>query len=143
MRTSTPCTVALADLTDRNANVFYELGLVHNHVKREASRFIPSILSRAAILAASAIAVGQVSDTEPSRRKYRMKNYLGRHYFFAVGTTQVLASPIITVGPNVNITRAAGNQAESTISVNPANPLQLFESDTVSGVGHFAVQMAA
>jgi hypothetical protein len=46
------CTVALADLTDRNANVFYELGLVHNHVKREASRFIPSILSRAAILAA-------------------------------------------------------------------------------------------
>jgi hypothetical protein len=85
-----------------------------------------------------AIAIGQVSDTEPSRRKYRMKKVLGAALFLAVGTTQVLASPIITVGPNVNVTRAPGNQAESTISVNPANPLQLFESDTVSGVGHFS-----
>src|SRR5205823_1031490 len=30
------------------------------------------------------------------------------------------------VGANVNITRAVGNQHESTISVNPTNPKQLF-----------------
>jgi hypothetical protein len=31
-----------------------------------------------------------------------------------------------TVGPNVNISRALGNQNESTIAVNPLNPSQLF-----------------
>jgi hypothetical protein len=67
-----------------------------------------------------------------------MKEIFGAAVFLAVGTTQVLGSTTITVGPNVNITRAAGNQAESTISVNPANPLQLFESDTLSGVGRFS-----
>ncbi len=31
-----------------------------------------------------------------------------------------------TVGPNVNVTKASGNQAEGTIAVNPTNPNQLF-----------------
>jgi hypothetical protein len=45
----------------------------------------------------------------------------------------------LTVGPNVNISKAAGNNAESTISINPTNPLNLFEDDTFSTVGHFSV----
>ena len=49
----------------------------------------------------------------------------------------------LTVGPNVNISKLTGNQAESTISINPTNPLNLFESDTVSTAtmstpGHFS-----
>lgn len=70
-----------------------------------------------------------------------------RSFAFAVilvlGTTQALRAAVITVGPNVNITQALGNQAESTISVNPLNPLQLFESDTISGVGHFSTNGGA
>jgi len=70
-----------------------------------------------------------------------------RSFAFAVllvlATTQALRASNITVGPNVNITRALGNQAESTISVNPLNPLQLFESDTLSGVGHFSTNGGA
>ena len=46
--------------------------------------------------------------------------------------------PLVTVGPNVNITKLSGNQAESTISINPTNPLNLFESDTLSTQGHFS-----
>jgi hypothetical protein len=33
---------------------------------------------------------------------------------------------LVTVGPNVNITRQAGNQAESAIAINPTNPSNLF-----------------
>jgi protocatechuate 3,4-dioxygenase beta subunit len=36
-----------------------------------------------------------------------------------------------TVGPNVNISRASGNHSESTISINPTNPLNLFASETL------------
>jgi protocatechuate 3,4-dioxygenase beta subunit len=43
-----------------------------------------------------------------------------------------------TVGPNVNISRASGNQSESTIAINPTNPLNLFESDTLSNVSHYS-----
>src|SRR6266851_3643545 len=46
---------------------------------------------------------------------------------------------LLTVGPNVNITKLTGNQAESTISVNPTNTMNLFESDTISNVGHYSV----
>jgi serine-aspartate repeat-containing protein C/D/E len=35
-----------------------------------------------------------------------------------------------TVGPNVNVTRATGNQSETTIAINPTNTLNLFASDT-------------
>src|SRR5919109_148898 len=35
--------------------------------------------------------------------------------------------PSINVGPNVNISREAGNQNEETIAINPLNPNQLFE----------------
>jgi hypothetical protein len=57
-----------------------------------------------------------------------------------IGTRSIFADPLlITVGPNIDITKALGNQAESTISANPLNPLQLFASDTISGVGHYSV----
>ena len=36
------------------------------------------------------------------------------------------ATTTTTVGANVNITKAAGSQAEGTIAVNPTNPLELF-----------------
>src|SRR5687767_13827902 len=32
----------------------------------------------------------------------------------------------LTVGPNVNITRANGNQSETAIAINPTNKLNLF-----------------
>lgn len=46
--------------------------------------------------------------------------------------------PSVTIGPNVNVTQLAGNQAESTISINPTNPLNLFECDTLSNIGHYS-----
>jgi hypothetical protein len=55
-----------------------------------------------------------------------------------LGTTHALRAQVITVGPNVNITQALGNQAESTISVNPLNPLQLFATSTFGGVGRYS-----
>jgi hypothetical protein len=36
-----------------------------------------------------------------------------------------------TVGPNVNIDKLSGNHAESTIAINPTNPLNLFAADTL------------
>jgi hypothetical protein len=42
------------------------------------------------------------------------------------------------VGPNVNVNPLLGNQAESTISVNPTNPMNLFASDTLSNVGRYS-----
>jgi hypothetical protein len=41
----------------------------------------------------------------------------------------------LTIGPNVNVTRLPGNQAESTIVINPTNRLNLFECDTLCNVG--------
>jgi hypothetical protein len=35
--------------------------------------------------------------------------------------------PSINIGPNVNVSRQAGNQNEETIAINPLNPNQLFE----------------
>jgi hypothetical protein len=51
---------------------------------------------------------------------------------------RIALNPSLLVGPNVNITKAAGNQAESTISINPTNRLNLFESDTLSTVGRYS-----
>ena len=45
----------------------------------------------------------------------------------------------VTVGPNINITKMTGNNAESTISINPTNTLNLFEDDTFSTVGHYSL----
>jgi uncharacterized repeat protein (TIGR01451 family) len=42
----------------------------------------------------------------------------------------------LVVGPNLNITKAPGNQAESTISIDPTNPSWLFEADSLSTVAH-------
>ena len=43
--------------------------------------------------------------------------------FWVGGASAVLT---ITVGGNVNVTAAGGNQTEGTIAINPTNPLQLF-----------------
>src|ERR1041385_4247457 len=45
----------------------------------------------------------------------------------------------LTVAPNVNISRAAGNNAEETITINPRNPLNLFADDTWSVVGRYSL----
>src|SRR5438132_12248655 len=45
----------------------------------------------------------------------------------------------LTPGPNVNVSEMRGNQAQSTISINPANPMNLFEMDTLSGVGNISM----
>jgi hypothetical protein len=50
-----------------------------------------------------------------------------------------LFAGLITVGPNINIGKWNGNQAESTISVNPNNPSDLFASDTWSGMARYSV----
>jgi hypothetical protein len=39
---------------------------------------------------------------------------------------QTSAAVPVSIGPNVNITQLAGNQAEGTIAVNPTNPQELF-----------------
>jgi hypothetical protein len=46
---------------------------------------------------------------------------------------------ITNVGANVNITRAAGNQAEGTIAVNPTNTQQLFYASNPGTVGFRSV----
>jgi hypothetical protein len=48
-----------------------------------------------------------------------------------------------TVGPTVNISKATGNQAESTIVVNPTNPLNVWESDTLTNVCHYSTDGGA
>ena len=45
----------------------------------------------------------------------------------------------LTVAPNVNITRASGNNAETTIAINPRNPLNVFADDTWSVVGRYSL----
>jgi hypothetical protein len=44
----------------------------------------------------------------------------------ALGLTAASAHAQFSVGPNVNITKLAGNQAEGAIAVDPTNPLRLF-----------------
>src|SRR4051812_30710880 len=41
---------------------------------------------------------------------------------FAVGIQPASASAALSVGPNVDVSRRLGNEAETTISVNPTNP---------------------
>ena len=67
-----------------------------------------------------------------------MKRVFGIALCLATLGVQPVFAGFMTVGPNVNVTRAPGNQAESTISVNPLNSLQLFASDTLSNVGRFS-----
>jgi hypothetical protein len=48
-------------------------------------------------------------------------------------------SAALTAASNVNISMAAGNNAEETITINPRNPLNLFADDTWSVVGRFSL----
>jgi len=45
----------------------------------------------------------------------------------------------LTVATNSNISRAAGDHAEETITLNPQNPLNLFADDTWSVVGRYSL----
>lgn len=47
--------------------------------------------------------------------------------------------PALTVATNVNISRAAGDNAEETIAINPKNPLNLFADDTYTVVGRYSL----
>ena len=44
----------------------------------------------------------------------------------------------LTVGPNINISKASGDNAEETIAINPLNPMNLFADDTWSVVGRYS-----
>jgi hypothetical protein len=44
----------------------------------------------------------------------------------------------LAVSPNVDISRQAGNEAESTISINPTNPLNLFAGSTVGNLNKYS-----
>src|SRR5215475_4083427 len=59
--------------------------------------------------------------------------------FGLMGMPPLFGNTVETVGPNINITRLSGSQAESTISVNPTNNNNLFESDTISNIGHYSM----
>ena len=48
-------------------------------------------------------------------------------------------SVTLTVGTNINVTRATGDNAEETIAINPRNPLNLFADDTWSVVGRYSL----
>jgi hypothetical protein len=48
-------------------------------------------------------------------------------------------SAALTVASNVNISMAAGDNAEETIAINPRNPLNLFADDTWSVVGRYSL----
>src|SRR5262249_62263154 len=49
---------------------------------------------------------------------------------------EVRVTPTMTVGPNINVTKSAGNEQETSITVNPTNPQNLFATST-SGVNQF------
>lgn len=54
---------------------------------------------------------------------------------FAAGSA---ANAQLTVGPNVNVTRRAGNQREESIAINPLNRNQMFLTTNVEQTGAFA-----
>lgn len=49
------------------------------------------------------------------------------------------AQVTVTVGTNVNITKSAANNAEECIALNPANPANLFASDTWTGAFRYSL----
>jgi hypothetical protein len=49
-----------------------------------------------------------------------------------LATLNGLAAVTLTVGPNINISKSAQNNAEECIAINPRNPLNLFASETWS-----------
>jgi hypothetical protein len=52
--------------------------------------------------------------------------------------TRTLLSTLV-VGPNVDISKKTGNEAESTISINPTNPLNLFAGSTAGNVNKYSL----
>ena len=49
-----------------------------------------------------------------------------------------LGAVTLSVGPNVNISKSSGNNAEECIAINPANPANLFASETWSLVTRYS-----
>ena len=72
-----------------------------------------------------------------------------------VGTQPAAAGATLTVGPNHNVSRMPGNQAETTIAINPTNPdniaiasnteggFALFEAYSVDGGASWNAQLVA
>src|SRR5713226_9602817 len=48
-------------------------------------------------------------------------------------------TPSFTVGPNINISKSAVENAETSIVVNPTNPLNLFATSTADGSNFYSV----
>src|SRR4051794_21312138 len=59
-------------------------------------------------------------------------------FLTSLASSQVFGATI-AIGPNVNISQALGNQAESTISVNPLNTMDLFASETFTGIARYSL----
>jgi hypothetical protein len=53
--------------------------------------------------------------------------------------TNVTVASAVGVGANVNITRDTYSNDESTVAINPTNPLNLFEADTWSQSGNYSM----
>src|SRR4051812_1579112 len=48
------------------------------------------------------------------------------------------AAVTLSVGPNINISKASGNNVEQAIAINPLNAAQLFASETVARVTRYS-----
>src|SRR5438128_2519444 len=66
-----------------------------------------------------------------------------RRLKFTLEELEVDYAPAILVGPNLNVTKSSADDAETSIVVNPTNPLNLFASDTSSGANRYSLDGGA
>ncbi len=86
--------------------------------------------------------IGSVSRRARIRgRARRAPQLLGRRHF-TPGVELLEARTLLTigylVGPDINITKSAANEAETTIAINPANANNLFAIDTNTYQGRYS-----
>jgi FG-GAP-like repeat len=58
-------------------------------------------------------------------------------------TLEERCTPAISVGQNIDITQAAGNEQETSIVINPTNPLNMFTADTAAGTFKYTLDGGA
>src|SRR2546422_182719 len=61
-----------------------------------------------------------------------------RHVFLFLATCLAGATLVraqLTVGPNVNVSRLAGNQSEAAVAINPTNPNNVVIVSNIAGGG--------
>src|SRR4051794_36852520 len=62
-------------------------------------------------------------DGDPTMKRHRLSLAVLTALALVLGSTSsALALPLLTVGPNVDISQFADNEAETTVAVNPTNP---------------------